>query len=225
MRTIAVDSIAPSVFAQRLLLAWDYSFLDDGERANRRSRSVMMNRGMAEDVLRTEDLSEMLARDAVARVAGEATGTAPGRQARDADELYELIRAHGALNDEEIGERCARERRGTDSRIGRRRAHRDDAAGASAGAGLDRRRGRGAVSRGVSGCALERSRRPSRNGNDVDHDAAREEMVRRALRTSGPVKPDQIAERLGFDITEVLRHLAALEAKGAVFRGRFSQRR
>src|SRR3984893_3798552 len=36
IRTVAVDSIAPSVFAHRLLLAWDYSFLDDGERANRR---------------------------------------------------------------------------------------------------------------------------------------------------------------------------------------------
>ena len=40
IRTVAVDAIAPSVFAHRLLLAWDYSFLDDGERANRRSRTV-----------------------------------------------------------------------------------------------------------------------------------------------------------------------------------------
>src|SRR5512136_2916618 len=48
-----------------LLLAWDYSFLDGGERANRRSRTVSMNRGMAEDVFRSEDLSEMLAKDAV----------------------------------------------------------------------------------------------------------------------------------------------------------------
>ena len=31
-------AFAPSVFAHRILLAWDYSFLDDGERANRRSR-------------------------------------------------------------------------------------------------------------------------------------------------------------------------------------------
>ncbi len=45
IRTVTVDAIAPSVFAHRLLLAWDYSFLDDGERANRRSRTVTMNRG------------------------------------------------------------------------------------------------------------------------------------------------------------------------------------
>ncbi len=65
MRAVFVDSVSPSVFAHRLLLAWDYSFLDDGERANRRSRTVSMNRGMAEDVFRTEDLSAMLAADAV----------------------------------------------------------------------------------------------------------------------------------------------------------------
>src|SRR5256885_314793 len=32
IRAHTVDSIAPSVFAHKLLLAWDYSFLDDGER-------------------------------------------------------------------------------------------------------------------------------------------------------------------------------------------------
>ncbi|MGH7933474.1 MAG: DEAD/DEAH box helicase, partial [Candidatus Binataceae bacterium] len=54
IRTLFVDAVAPSVFAHRVLLAWDYSFLDDGERANRRSRTVTMNRAMAEDVFREE---------------------------------------------------------------------------------------------------------------------------------------------------------------------------
>ena len=44
IEAVFVDSVAPSVFAQRILLAWDYSFLDDGERANRRSRTVTTNR-------------------------------------------------------------------------------------------------------------------------------------------------------------------------------------
>ena len=97
VRTVFVDAIAPSVFAHRLLLAWDYSFLDDGERGNRRSRTVSMNRGMAEDVFRKEDLSELLSAEAVESVAAEADGTAMNRRARDADELYESIRSHGAL--------------------------------------------------------------------------------------------------------------------------------
>src|SRR5208283_4738335 len=105
IRTVAVDTIAPSVFAHRLLLAWDYSFLDDGERANRRSRTVQMNRGMAEDVLRSEDLSEMLSREAIEGVIAEITSTAPNRRARTPDELCEVIRAHGGLSIDQIAER------------------------------------------------------------------------------------------------------------------------
>ncbi len=81
IRTVAVDAIAPSVFAHRLLLAWDYSFLDDGERANRRSRTVTMNRGMAEDVFRKEDLSDLLSAEAVDSVVAEVTGRARRTQA------------------------------------------------------------------------------------------------------------------------------------------------
>src|SRR4029077_6005889 len=105
IRTVAVDSIAPSVFAHRLLLAWDYSFLDDGERANRRSRTVTMNRGMAEDVFRKEDLSDLLAADAGDFVMAGLGGGAPGRRPRSRDELYELIRAHGTLTNPEVEER------------------------------------------------------------------------------------------------------------------------
>src|SRR5579885_927903 len=103
VRVAAVDSIAPSAFAQRILLAWDYSFLDDGERANRRSRTVTMNRALAEEVMRSEDLSTMLAADAIASVEAEVGGRAPARRARDAEELLETIRRHGALRIDELG--------------------------------------------------------------------------------------------------------------------------
>jgi ATP-dependent helicase Lhr and Lhr-like helicase len=221
VRTVAVDSIAPSVFAQRLLLAWDYSFLDDGERANRRSRSVMMNRGMAEDVLRTEDLSEMLARDAVARVQAEASGTATGRKARDLDELYESIKAHGALGEEEIGERVNGDAAGLI----------DGLAGASRieAIGLEHRRGQLWIASEDATLfhvaypnavrSAERAAQP--DGPDLSLDDAREEIVRRAMRTSGPVMAPELAERLGFAVRETERYLAALEAKGKVFRGRF----
>src|SRR6202046_3447175 len=105
IRVVAVDGIAPSVFAHRLLLAWDYSFLDDGERANRRSRTVTMNRGMAEDVFRKEDLSDLLSSEAVDSVVAEVTGRAAGRKPRSRDELYELIRSHGSLTYAEVEER------------------------------------------------------------------------------------------------------------------------
>jgi len=214
VRTLAVDSIAPSVFAQRLLLAWDYSFLDDGERANRRSRSVMMNRGMAEDVLRTEDLSELLARDAVERVNAEAAGTAPGTQARCADELYESIKSHGALEPEEIrarvnGDGAALIR--TLSESGRivqiRLRHRAVPLWAAADdAGLFRAAYPDLVSNASTG---------------DERDRARQELVRRAMRNCGPRSSAEVAARWGLEIAETERFLNALEAEGKVFRGRF----
>src|SRR5713101_9728582 len=105
-RVVTVDAIAPSAFTHRILLAWDYSFLDDGERANRRSRTVTMNRAMAEDVLREEDLAEMLSGEAIATVVAEAGGCAPASRVRNRDELYEILRAHGALPADALAERA-----------------------------------------------------------------------------------------------------------------------
>jgi ATP-dependent Lhr-like helicase len=103
----AVDSLSPSVMAQRLLLAWDYAFLDDGERANRRSRSVSMSHGLVEQVLDKGSLAHLLDREAAERVAAEASALDPRRQARDGDELYELLRAHGALTRAALAKRAA----------------------------------------------------------------------------------------------------------------------
>ena len=65
-----------------------------------------MNRGMAEDVFRKEDLSDLLSADAVESVVAEVTGRATGRKPRSRDELFELIRAHGALTLAEVEERA-----------------------------------------------------------------------------------------------------------------------
>ncbi|MGH7781749.1 MAG: DEAD/DEAH box helicase [Candidatus Binataceae bacterium] len=218
VRAVFVDSISPSVFAHRLLLAWDYSFLDDGERANRRSRTVTMNRAMAEDVFRNEDLSTMLAEDAVRAVAAEVTGLALGYRARNRDELFELIRAHGALSVPELAERAgedaramleelAREKRVT--RLARPDMHTEvviaseDAAmfaGAYPGAQI-----------------VDAPEMPA-----ADPDAAQQEIVRRALKTSGPITAEELALRLGLGVRVIERALPALEASGAVFRGHFT---
>ena len=78
-------------------MAWDYSFLDDGERANRRSRTVTANRGMAEDAFRNEDLSSMLTASAVTEVIAQLNGRGTSRP-RTPDEWYELVRNHGAID-------------------------------------------------------------------------------------------------------------------------------
>jgi ATP-dependent Lhr-like helicase len=219
IRTAYVDSVSPSVFAHRLLLAWDYSFLDDGERANRRSRTVTMNRGMAEDVFRNEDLSEMLATEAVEAVIAEVRGVASGRRPRDHDELYELIRAHGSLSLGEVLERAG-----------------DDGAEL-----LKQLEAEGRITR------AQRSKEPCEIfvakedvllfagaytdiefrevvsvAEKADTDSARAEIVRRALRTSGPVTATDLAKRLLLLDRDVESILPGLEAKGTIFRGHFT---
>jgi ATP-dependent Lhr-like helicase len=222
VRTLAVDSIAPSVFAHRLLLAWDYAFLDDGERANRRSRAVTMNRGMAEDVFRSEDLSKMLAAAAVELASAEATGTAPARRARDRDELYELIRAHGALTQYQLPDRV-----------------RGDAAAMLAaleaeGRILRARYGGGPRERLIAAedaalfgaaypeIAIARIPAGVLDGRGHSPEAAQQELMRRAMMTSGPTTISELSDRLELTAADIDRSLAALEASGEIFRGRFT---
>jgi ATP-dependent helicase Lhr and Lhr-like helicase len=219
IRTVYVDSVSPSVFAQRLLLAWDYSFLDGGERANRRSRTVTMNRGMAEDVFRTEDLSEMLASDAVDAVAAEVTGLAPARRPRGADELYELIRAHGGMTPDAVAERA-----GTDWRA---MVAEMEAAMRLCRVSPDSQCAELIIA--VEDAPLYAAAYPAARfsralpaADTIDPGPAREELVRRAMRTSGPVTAIALAARLGLSDPDIDGALAALEASGAIFRGHFT---
>lgn len=222
VRTVFVDSISPSVFAHRLLLAWDYSFLDDGERGNRRSRTVQMNRGMAEDVFRSEDLSEMLAAEAVEAVVAEATGRSAGRRPRNADELYELIRAHGSMTSPEVEDRGGEAGRGLASeltaagRLVRARVGGDSVEKFIAVEDVD-------IFRAAYGDAFEtEAASADRAGEARDADAANVEVVRRALRTSGPVVPQDLVARLNLPGTRIDAALLSLEASGAIFRGHFT---
>ena len=209
IRTVAVDAIAPSVFAHRLLLAWDYSFLDDGERANRRSRTVSMNRGMAEDVFRKEDLSDLLSAEAVESVVAEVTGGAAGRRPRSRDELYELIKAHGSLTYAEVEERVGETTRAmlaeldAEQRIARVSISTDSPEGIIADEDKE-----------IFAAAYDRT---------GDHEAARTELVRRALKTCGPTTAREVAARLHLKESDIDQSLAALEAQGAIFRGHFTR--
>ena len=209
IRTVAVDGIAPSVFAHRLLLAWDYSFLDDGERANRRSRTVSMNRGMAEDVFRKEDLSELLSAEAVDSVVAEVTGRAPGRRPRSRDELYEMIRAHGSMTPAEVEERVGEGARAMIAEL--------DAEGRIARviiSGESAERIISSEDRAIFAAAYDKS------GGGED---ARVELVRRALKTCGPTNAAEVAARLYLKVSDIEQSLAALEGQGAIFRGHFTR--
>ncbi|HUO05952.1 MAG TPA: crosslink repair DNA glycosylase YcaQ family protein [Candidatus Binataceae bacterium] len=222
IRTVCVDETAPSVFAHRLLLAWDYSFLDDGERANRRSRTVTMNRGMAEDVFRKEDLSAMLSADAVAAVESDVSGRAPNNRPRTRDELHEMIRARGAMTRSEIEDRAGE--------LSNRMVAELDAERRIARVTFDCEpewiiAAEDAplffavyASAELTPCPPLPSGERERNA-----DAAREELVRRALKTSGPVTAVEVAARLRLREKEIAIAFAALEGIGAIFRGHFTR--
>src|SRR5580658_5212384 len=208
IRVVAVDGIAPSVFAHRLLLAWDYSFLDDGERANRRSRTVSMNRGMAEDVFRKEDLSDLLSAEAVESVVAEVSGRAAGRRPRSRDELFELIRAHGSMTQSEVEDRVGESVRTMLTELDAERR----IARVTLGGELTER-----ISASEDQ-ALFAAAYSSGDGGD-----ARTELVRRALKICGPTTAGEVATRLRLKESEVEQGLAALEGQGAIFQGHFTR--
>jgi len=211
IRVATVDAIAPSVFTHRLLLAWDYSFLDNGERANRRSRTVTMNRGMAEDVFRKEDLSDLLSAEAVDSVVAEVSGRAAGRKPRSRDELFELIRGHGSMTQSEIEERVGE--------VGRAMLTELDEEGRIA---------RVTQSGELTERIIATEDQPLfvaaySTAENVDRANARTELLRRALKTCGPTATGEVAARLHLREKDVEQSLAALEAQGAIFRGHFTR--
>ena len=234
VRVVTVDAVAPSVFAHRILLAWDYSFLDDGERANRRSRTVSLNRAMAEDVMRTEDLSTMLASEAVESVEAEVSGRAMSRRARDRDELYQLIRAHGALAAVSLQERVGGEAPPMIAALEREgrvlRAHLSSGSAemliASEDVALFTAAYPDAIfERHIEAPPSDAAPAASDGAPAPEPDDAEREIVRRAMATSGPVELAELAERLELTPASLEKSLLALEAKGLIFRGHFTPHR
>ncbi len=221
VRVRLVDSVAPSVFAQRILLAWDYSFLDGGERADRRSRSVTMNRALAEEVFRADDLSGMIAAEAIARVGAELDGTAAGYRPRNSDELHELIRERGAIATPELralGDAVLKlaDQLEQSGRVLRMR----------------RTPGGLAMLLAAEDAALYAAAYPDaidmqgrlfpHPAGGADRDAALTEIVRRAMAAALPAAAAEIAGRVGIAAAEAERILIGLEARGAIFRGNFT---
>jgi ATP-dependent Lhr-like helicase len=220
VRTVFVDSIAPSVFAHRILLAWDYSFLDDGERANRRSRTVTMNRAMAEDVFRTEDLGDLLSAQAIEKVVAEIDGRAMNSRARNPDELYEMIRAHGFIAMDAMGDRCAADPTALFSELRQENRVAEIRLAPAAREAVIARKDAALFATVYPGLAEQLG---EIEGEPLSVDIAIKEIIERVLSTSGPTTALQIADRLMLARGDVERALATLEANGMIFRGQFTR--
>ena len=225
IRTETREVPAPSPFAHQILAAWDYSFIDDAPREERRSRTVQSHRGLLDEVASGDRLAGVLDPAVISQVAEEVGGRAPGSQARDADELCEALKDTGPQAEAELGFRVEGplapllERLVAEGRVVR----------ADRGSGP-------AVWVAVETLPLCRAAYPglveappvvlpaALAAERWELDVARRELARRRLRHAGPVGVADLAAALALPPDAVVAALAGLEAEGVVFRGRYDPR-
>ncbi len=224
IRMVAVDSPQASPFAQSLLFSWIavYMYEGDAPLAERRAAALALDRDLLRDLLGAEELRELLDAGVITDVELELQRLVAGGQARDADELHDLLRVLGPLTLDELrartvpvagsdAERVAgwvrtlvEQRRAIEVRL----AGRDVVADAADAARLRDAAG-AAVPVGLPASATE----------PVDDPLG--DLCVRYARTHGPFLARDVARWLGVGEQPVTARLASLVAEGRLLRGEF----
>jgi ATP-dependent helicase Lhr and Lhr-like helicase len=225
IRTTAREVAVPSPFAHKILAAWDYAFIDDAPREERRSRTVQSHRGLLKEVAPGETLAGVLEPEVIDQVAEEVGGRAPATRVRDANELCEALKEAGPQTDAELGFRV-----GGDPTLWLAEL-------IASGRVVRATRGSGpSVWVAVETLPLCRAAYAELQEAEPvvlsaplaaqtwEPELARRELVRRRIRHAGPVGAADLATALGLPEPEVAQALAALEAEGVAFRGRYDVR-
>jgi ATP-dependent Lhr-like helicase len=226
VRVVPVDTARASPFAQSLTFGWIavYMYEGDAPLAERRAAALTLDRDLLRDLLGAEELRELLDPVVLGDLELELQRLATGRQARDVDEVHDLLRVLGPLSLWEIEARCAlgpppgpspdAAARWVDRLVLERRAIRVTIAGeARMAAAEDAGR-----LRDVLGAALP----PGLPG--VFTDSVAEPMVdlaARYARTHGPFLTAELARRYGLGVDRVQPALESLERSGRILRGEF----
>jgi ATP-dependent helicase Lhr and Lhr-like helicase len=221
MKVVARDLAAPSPLAQEILSARPYAFLDDAPAEERRTLAVQ-----ARGVLNLEEAGSLAELDpeAIAKVRAEVW---PG--ARDADELHDALVVLGFVREEEgavdngrgvldsgwrsLFEELCNLRRATAVRLPN-----DCVIWVAA----ERLQELLAV---FPDATLDPPIEPVVEPGDEPpaREAALIELLRSRLEATGPMTAQTLADTLGLTRVEVEPALLALEAEGAVMRGRFTR--
>ncbi|HSZ82596.1 MAG TPA: DEAD/DEAH box helicase, partial [Polyangia bacterium] len=214
IEAIARDLPEPSVFSHEILNANPYAFLDDAPLEERRTRAVSMRRGLPAEI--TERIGG-LDPATIAEVVAEAQP-----EARDADELHDLLLELGALP------AAVGEARGWDAffetLVGARRAARLElgAAGKAHWIAAERRSLAAAVwpaGRFVPDVVEPPARRAP---SWTDDEGALVEIVRAHLTHAGPTTAERLAAHLHLPASDLEAALARVELEGAALRGKWS---
>ena len=224
VRVVAVDTPQASPFAQSLLFSWIavYMYEGDAPMAERRAAALALDRDLLRDLLGAEELRELLDAGVIADVELELQRLVAGGQARDADEVHDLLRVLGPLTLDELAARTAppagsgtervagwvrtlvEQRRAVEVRL----AGRDVAADAADAARL----------RDAAGAALPVGL-PASATEPVEDPLG--DLCVRYARTHGPFLARDVARWLGVAEQPVAARLASLVTEGRLLRGEF----
>ncbi|MBI2187660.1 MAG: DEAD/DEAH box helicase [Acidobacteria bacterium] len=204
LQLVSRDTPEPSPFADEILNARPYAFLDDAPLEERRAHAVQMRRPADPEHARTGGLDPA----AIARVVGEERP-----DPRDPDELHDGLLTAGVLLDHEAGEALFRAL----AKCGRAARARNFAFWIAA----ERIPELLAVH---PSAVLEPSIAPppSRAARTWTRDEALASLVKGRLTLSGPTTAAALGDLLGAAEADVDNALLALEADGAVLRGFFT---
>jgi ATP-dependent Lhr-like helicase len=110
IRVHEVETHEASPFARGLLFDYVAAYMYEGDAplAERRAQALTLDRDLLRDLLGEDELRELLDPEAVEDVELELQALAPGRQARNADQLHDLLRRLGDLSRDELATRVTR---------------------------------------------------------------------------------------------------------------------
>ncbi len=108
IQVVKVESRRPSPVAEALSFGFAsfYVYEWDAPKAERSMQALRLDRGALAALVRDPSFAGVLAPEAVADVVAAASRASPGRRARSATELAQLIEDLGDLTEDEIADRC-----------------------------------------------------------------------------------------------------------------------
>lgn len=198
LEVVTAETVSPSPFAAAMMWRFVFEYLYDGDapKAEARSAALGVNRELLAGLIGKPAMRELLEPEAVDEVSARVRRTAPAWQARDPEEVADLMRRLGDLTREEIALRSAVD-------VG--------AALEVLGARVEEIGGRWVVAEEAAEYAAVIA---------GEGDPAR--WLRRAVLGGGIVTADALASRYGLGAGTVAEVLAALAADGLVVQGEFS---